>query len=272
MPELPEVETVLRDLVHAGVPGQRIISAEVFWAPLLQNTPPRSFRRLVRGQVIRRIWRHGKYLLFDLGQRRMILHLGMSGSLLLSPSPPAYTRLVLHLERTTDLFFRDPRKFGRLWLAADHGEVIGKLGPDALAADLTAHRFIQRIRKHHRQIKPLLMDQTVVAGIGNIYADEALWRAHIHPLRSTARLSDAELRRLFQSLRHVLRRSIRHRGTSLGAAPTNYRTPRGTGGRNRAFLDVYRRTGQPCSRCGTPIRRSVVGQRSTHFCPRCQPL
>lgn len=272
MPELPEVETVLRDLVDAGVPGRRILYADIFWAPLLQNVSPRSFQRLIRGQLIARICRHGKYLLFGLGGTRwMILHLGMSGGLILSTSPPDHTRLVLHLEEDEDLFYRDPRKFGRLWLTTDPGEIIGRLGPDALATDLTAPLFIQRIRKYRRQIKPLLMDQTVVAGIGNIYADEALWRARIHPLRNSAQLSDAELRRLFQAVRHVLRQSIRHRGTSLGATATNYRTARGAAGRNRGYLAVYHRTGQPCRRCRTPIRRIVVGQRSTHFCPRCQP-
>ena len=272
MPELPEVETILRDLVNAGVPGRRITSADVFWPPLLQNISPRSFQRLVRGQVIGHIWRHGKYLLLCLGDTRwMILHLGMSGGLLLATSQPDHTRLVLRLDGREDLFYRDPRKFGRIWLVADPGAVIGKLGPDALAADLTAPLFIQRVRRHRRQIKPLLMDQTVVAGIGNIYADEALWRARIHPLRNSAQLSDVELRRLFQAVRHVLRQSIRHRGTSLGATATNYRTARGAAGRNRGYLAVYHRTGQPCRRCRTPIRRIVVGQRSTHFCPRCQP-
>jgi formamidopyrimidine-DNA glycosylase len=164
------------------------------------------------------------------------------------------------------LAFNDSRKFGRIWLVNDIDEVTGKLGPEPLAWDLAPETFAERIRKRKVAIKALLLDQTAVAGVGNIYADESLFRAGIHPLRKSSSLTADELERLYVSLREVLREAIQERGTLL----RDYRTPYGEDGYFQNHLRVYGRYGKPCPRCGQPIERIRVTQRSTHFCPQCQ--
>jgi formamidopyrimidine-DNA glycosylase len=160
------------------------------------------------------------------------------------------------------LSFQDPRKFGRIWLVADHTEVTGLLGPEPLAAGLTPARFHKLLADRRRQLKPLLLDQTFLAGIGNIYADEALWEAKLHPLSLASRVSREKSGALLRGIRKVLKAGIRRNGASIDWV---YR-----GGEYQNHFKVYQRTGEPCSRCGAKIKRIVLGQRSTHFCPRCQ--
>jgi formamidopyrimidine-DNA glycosylase len=164
------------------------------------------------------------------------------------------------------LVFNDSRKFGRIWLAERLEDVVGKLGPEPLAWDLTPEDFAARIRRRKVAIKALLLDQTAVAGVGNIYADESLFRAGIHPLRKASTLTDAEAGRLYDALREVLNEAIEKRGTLL----RDYRTPYGEDGFFQNDLRVYGKAGKPCARCGEPIERIRVTQRSTHFCPKCQ--
>ena len=166
------------------------------------------------------------------------------------------------------LVFTDARKFGRVWLVKDVGSVTGKLGPEPLDWTFTPEMLVERLRGRRTAMKALLLDQTAVAGLGNIYADEALFLAGIHPLRRAASLSAEEISRLYDAIRQVLNEAIGNRGTAL----RDYRPPYGPEGAHQNHLRVYQQTGRPCPRCGAPIERIRVTQRSTHFCPRCQPL
>lgn len=270
MPELPEVETVVRDLVASGLVGQTITRVSVLWPGTLRNVTPRQLQRRLRTRTISTIRRHGKYILICVDPDWLIIHLGMSGNLFFSHHRQPHSRVVLELSDRRYLVFRDPRKFGRIWLVPHPRDVIGRLGPDALDKNLSASAFAARLRNHRRSVKSLLLDQEIIAGVGNIYADESLWRARIHPLSQAADLSEHQLHELYAALRGVLHRAIHRRGTSLGEGQSNYRRPDGASGGYRRFLRVYQRTGEPCGRCGTPIKRFRLSQRSTHFCPHCQ--
>ncbi len=275
MPELPEVETVVRGLRAAGLVGRRIRSACVVWPRTLAQPARPAFLRHVRGLVIENLGRRGKFIVFELsGGWRLLAHLRMSGRFHLAASgAPArpHEQLILRLDDGRDLRFHDPRKFGRIWLTRDPGAVLGALGPEPLDARLRAETFRRRLAGSRRRIKPLLLDQAFIAGVGNIYADEALWEAGIHPLRPADTIPAAEARRLLAAIRKVLRRGIRNLGTTLGGGATHFQAPRGADGQNQEALNAYQQTGRPCARCGTRIRRMLVGQRSTHFCPQCQP-
>ena len=197
----------------------------------------------------------------------LLIHLRMSGDLRVEDgSQPDLThdRLIVYFEDGARLVFNDTRKFGRVWLVPDPKIVLGKLGPDPFDADLTPDAFYGLLHAKHTRIKPLLLNQDFIAGIGNIYSDEALFRAKIHPLTASNRLSPQDAGNLLQSIRDVLSEAIQHNGTSIDWV---YR-----GGSFQNHFKVYQRTGEPCAICGTPIERMVLGQRGTHFCPYCQPL
>ena len=192
-------------------------------------------------------------------------------------SPPTslkgqHDRIVLTLSDGLTLYYRDTRKFGRWKLVDDPDVILAKLGPDALTRRFTLKYFSEAMRKRHRMIKPLILDQGIVAGLGNIYADEALWESKIHPERLSDSLSDAELEKLFKAIKHVLTVGVKNRGTSLGAGKTNYRDVEGDSGGHRAEVKAYGRSGKPCKRCGATLLKSVVAQRGTHFCPACQSI
>ncbi|MGQ9667139.1 MAG: bifunctional DNA-formamidopyrimidine glycosylase/DNA-(apurinic or apyrimidinic site) lyase, partial [Anaerolineae bacterium] len=215
--------------------------------------------------------RRGKFILFALDDGRWLLaHLRMTGGFCVFPTttpPHAYVRVIFHLADGRDLWYVDIRKFGRLYLVDSPEEVLHTLGVEPLGAEFTVERLADILRRRRGHIKPLLLNQSLIAGVGNIYADEALFRAGIHPLRRACELSAEEIQRLHTAVQQVLQEAIDHRGTTL----RNYRDANGEEGENQFRLDVYRRQGEPCRRCGTPIERIVVGQRGTHFCPRCQP-
>ncbi len=274
MPELPEVETIVRELRRAGIEGAAIRALDVNWRGILAEDTPAKFRRAVVGRRIDGVTRRGKFIILNLsGGRYLVVHLRMSGSLALLPDKQPQNRhahLVLHLSRGRKLVYRDPRKFGRWWLVDSPAALTASLGPEPLGPDFSAAYLARVLAEHHRMIKPLLLDQHVVAGLGNIYTDEALWEARIHPRRLCDTLAPREVSALRRAVRSVLRKAIRNRGTSLGTGQGNYRRPAGQTGRNQQKLRVYHRTGKPCPRCGTPIRRIIVAQRSTHYCPRCQ--
>jgi formamidopyrimidine-DNA glycosylase len=224
------------------------------------------------GREVIAVGRRGKYLLMQLSDgQTLVAHLRMTGRLSIVPgdSPllsDKHTRAWFGLADGAMLVFNDSRKFGRIWLAEHLEDVVGKLGPEPLAWDLTPEDFASRIRRRKTAIKALLLDQTAVAGVGNIYADESLFRAGIHPLRKASTLTDAEAERLYDALREVLNEAIQKRGTLL----RDYRTPYGEDGYFQNHLRVYGRYGKPCPSCGALIERIRVTQRSTHYCPQCQ--
>jgi formamidopyrimidine-DNA glycosylase len=295
MPELPEVETVARDL-QRRVAGATIVGATVGWERTIRHPQPAErFAAEIEGATIRRVDRRAKTVLLHLGDGRvMTVALRMTGALIVAPSgspPDPYARVVLALDDGRELRYRDVRKFGRIGLwpggglrsvgagrgarsrkVAEGGrryrigEVFSGHGPEPLSRGFTAERFADRLSRRSARLKTLLLDQSFIAGVGNIYADEALWRARLHPLRSADTLTRDELRRLHRTVRQVLREGIANRGASF----SDYVDAQGEEGGNAERLAVYRRTGEPCLRCGAVIERIVVGQRSTHFCPRCQ--
>jgi formamidopyrimidine-DNA glycosylase len=197
----------------------------------------------------------------------------MSGRLhLVTPAQPRqkHEHVLLNLSGGQQLRFHDTRKFGRLYLTPDVEHILGRLGPEPLAKGFTPKQFAQRLKPRKRLLKPLLLDQTFIAGLGNIYVDEALWESKIHPCRIAAALSRAEIQALHRAIPRVLKRGLKNLGTSLGTGKTNFYSVAKHQGRNSDQLNVFRRTGQPCPRCQTKIQRIIVGQRSTHICPRCQ--
>lgn len=285
MPELPEVECTRRRIAP-NIEGQKIVSFFSAW-PRKVFPSSAKFAQRVRGRTVLPLQRHGKRLLLPLSDGTVItIHLGMSGNLevrraktpvlLASPSranasqnspdqPRALTRHLRAVFSLSDgeLLFFDARKFGRIAWHPSIEDARTGLGPDALDPALRQAAFARALGKSRRSIKTTLLDQTVVAGVGNIYSDEALFGARIHPLRPASSLSKDELSRLFRAVRSVLRASICRQGTSI-----DWVWP---GGRMQHHLMVYGRAGEPCGRCGAAIRHLVIGQRSSHFCARCQP-
>jgi formamidopyrimidine-DNA glycosylase len=276
MPELPEVETTVNDL-RPQLLGRQIVAAHVLWPRTVAEPDAGSLAALLPGQHILSLSRRGKYLLFALESgMTLICHLRMTGRLRVEPDGgelprDPHTRAWFDLagvegQGPQRLVFSDARKFGRFWLVSDVQGVLGALGPEPLAPDFTPAVLRERLQGRHVAIKALLLDQHVVAGLGNIYADEALFSAGIHPLRSATALENGEIDRLHAAIIRVLRAAVGGRGTTL----RDYRPPYGDRGSFQEKLRVYQRTGQPCVCCGEPICRIRVTQRSTHFCPHCQ--
>lgn len=273
MPELPEVETIAREL--QVVVGRRIIGVEVRWARTVAAPDAAVFVRRLQGQRIRTVGRRGKWLVLQLdGGEYLLIHLRMSGQIVLGQEAGAgavsAVRVVLALDDGQRLWFSDPRKFGRMVLTADPAGVLNGLGPEPLEEGFTPQRLGGLLAGRRARLKPLLMDQHFLAGLGNIYTDEILWRARLHPLQSANTLSDQEVVRLHQAIREVLMEAIAGRGSTLQDG--RYVGPDGLPGDFASRLVVYQRDGKPCPRCGTPIERMIVGGRGTHFCPGCQRL
>jgi formamidopyrimidine-DNA glycosylase len=286
MPELPEVETVARDL-QRWVAGATIAGAEVLWDRTIRHPlPPERFMAEIAGARIRRVGRRAKSVLIFLEDGRVItVALRMTGALIVAAAgapDDRYVRVAFHLADGRQLRYRDVRKFGRIGLWEGGGlrrvrearqpyrvgHVFARHGPEPLARSFSVARLTERLRRRSARLKTLLLDQSFIAGVGNIYADEALWHARLHPLRAADTLQGDEVRRLHRSIRRVLRQGIANRGASF----SDYVGADGEPGANAERLRVYQRTGEPCYRCGRPIERIVIGQRSTHFCPHCQPL
>ena len=270
MPELPEVEYLARQL-QSELVGHRIVTASVVWARSIGDANPCTFVARITGHTITRAGRRGKHLLLYLESGDvLVIHRRMSGNLYLSPpvTEDPYIRVSFTLEDGRRLLYSDPRKFGRLTLATAHelDSMFAGLGPEPLALEFTPAMLAGRLAVTQRAIKAVLLDQSIVAGLGNIYADESLFRAGIHPLRPAASLSRKEVEALWAGIRLVLETGIEHGGTTFG----RHRDAFNEAGTNVEHLNVYRRTGQPCQRCGTPIQRIVVAQRGTHYCPHCQ--
>jgi formamidopyrimidine-DNA glycosylase len=278
MPELPEVETIARE-VRPLVVGRRVLDAWFDWPNQIKHPEPADFVASVRSREILSVERRAKWIIFSLGPQSddgepavLAIQVKMTGQLdVVAADAPRekHVHAAFSLDDGRELRLRDTRKFGRMavYSLADADQVLGELGPEPLGEELTLTAFRRLLRRRKARIKTLLMDQAFLAGVGNIYADEALWRARLHPLRSAAGLRPDQERELYTSLRDVLAEAIDRRGSSVDS----YRAPSGTGDMQR-FLNVYGRTGKPCPRCGRPTRRMVIGARSTHFCSWCQRL
>lgn len=289
MPELPEVETIRRGLM-ATIVGRRIEAVDVLWPPSLIASQS-QVEHLLLGKHVCGIGRRGKLLIVDLdGGEHLLVHPMMTGQLvvaedsgtvfagghpsrsMLDPMPNPTTRVVFRLDEGRSLFFNDQRKFGRVTLVDDAGlgadSFLSRLGPEPLDGGFTLDGFRRQLARHARApVKAALLDQTVVAGIGNIYADESLHLARVHPRRLAGSLTAAESRRLHQTIRKTLASAVNHGGTSFAGYVNAARGQAGYLVRAR----VFRRTGQPCPVCGTTIERIRVAGRGTSFCPRCQP-
>jgi len=258
------VETIARKL-KPELTGKIIIEADLRWSRTLAAPSVKKFKEQIKGQKILRVGRRAKYLDISLSEFDMLVHLRMSGDLFMRESnfePEKHDRLILKLTGGKSLVFSDTRKFGRIWLTANPENVLGKLGPEPLSRGFTSQWLHTALHNRHRQLKPLLLDQTFLAGLGNIYTDEALHIAKLHPLAASDSLTAEQSRALQAAVRTVLKEGIRRNGASIDWV---YR-----GGEFQNHFRVYDREGKPCPVCGTKIERIIVGQRSTHYCPNCQ--
>ncbi|MCH7812112.1 MAG: bifunctional DNA-formamidopyrimidine glycosylase/DNA-(apurinic or apyrimidinic site) lyase [Chloroflexi bacterium] len=283
MPELPEVETLARDL-RAAVTGRTITKARV--APdatrLVQEISPRAFTAGLRGRRIDGVRRRGKYLLIELDRGLWwVVHRRMSGNLLRRPTgapDEPYLRARFTLDDGTELRFIDLRKFGTMWLTGDPQPILAGLGPEPLDGTFTAKVLAEIVAKRSAPMKAVLLDQSAIAGIGNLYADEALHYAGIHPKREARGLTNAEVARLRHGIVRALEQGLANLGSSVGAKKGEEISLRdhvnlsGEPGGNQEYLVAYGREGQPCRACGTPIERLKLSNRSAHYCPRCQPF
>jgi formamidopyrimidine-DNA glycosylase len=282
MPELPEVETVARDL-RPRIVGAAIVGARCTWARTLRTHAPDAFAEAVAGRRVESVGRRAKQVVIELsGDAALTIHLKMTGQLFVVPADAPedpYVRLVLELQDGREIRFRDIRKFGKIGLYGRDpisGELIAEvggaavfaaIGPEPLDPGFTLRDFRRRLRRRKARLKSLLLDQSFIAGVGNIYADEALWTARLHPLRTVRTLRPPDERRLFEAVRTILAEAIERRGSSID----DYTAPDGDGSMQER-LQVYQRTGEACPRCGRPIRRVVIGARSTHLCSWCQRI
>lgn len=274
MPELPEVETTVR-LLRPELEGRRITSVRVHWARTLGGQSAAELERACVGARIARLWRRAKYIVADLERGgasagALLVHLRMTGRLYVeSARTPRdrFDKVELGLERGRMLRFLDVRKFGRLLFVADAARELAELGPEPLEREFTPRWLARELGARTGRIKPLLLDQAFLAGMGNIYTDECLHQAGIHPLARSDRIDAARVKRLHAAIRSTLRAAIAREGSSFD---TFYRTPEGQPGSYQEQFRVYGRDGKPCRVCGEAIARIVVGQRGTHLCRRCQ--
>jgi len=270
LPELPEVETIKNELAPRVV-GRCINGVTLNWKGMVAYPEAKEFCRGVIGKKIAGLNRRGKYLLFHLDNGdSLIIHLKMTGALILGNDlsrQPEYTRAVIHLDNGDCIFFRDPRKFGKMRLVKDGDAITDKLGSEPLEGGFTAGKLAKLLEKRKAPVKMVLLDQKAIAGIGNMYADEALFAAGINPLRRADGLLKEEIGRLYKAIRRVLREAVGSKGASVS---TYYRPDGGKGTAHFSFKVAHRR-GQNCLKCGEPLKYIKVGNRGTYFCRQCQP-
>jgi len=276
MPELPEVQTYVQEL-KPNLLDRTIIAAQVQWPRIIAMPSAENFAQKIIGQRFTHFERRGKYMLLGLASGdTLIVHLRMTGKVRVYEAdvePDKHTHTILALDDGRRLHYHDTRKFGRLWLVDDPQTVLYKLGPEPLGADFTPEVLAQALAKRRGAIKSLLLDQAIVAGLGNIYVDEVLFASYVHPLCPGNSLTPEEIQVIHGEIQRILGQAIERGGSSLGGSSLqNYLRPGGEQGGYQDAHQVFRRTGQPCPRCGQAIQRIVVTQRSTHFCPQCQPL
>lgn len=270
MPELPEVETVARGL-RSSLPGRSITGVQVGWPRSIASCPPDEFAQRLVGRRVRTVGRRGKYVVVGLDVGHLLIHLKMSGRLRVVPADEPvdnHVHVVFGLDNGMQLRFHDVRKFGRVYLVDDVSEVTARLGPEPLSDEFTLELFRQLLERRSGRLKSLLLNQEFLAGLGNIYADEALFAARLHPLRSAGTLTPAEQEDLYDAIRLVLRRAVASRGTTL--TDGGYTDSEGQSGGYQDQIAVYGQTGNPCPRCEALIERIVIGGRSSHYCPVCQ--
>jgi formamidopyrimidine-DNA glycosylase len=260
MPELPEVETVVRTVTPYLV-GRRILEAH-FTSKFVTPGNRKTLASRVTGRTIHSVSRRGKFIVVELDQGTLAINLGMTGNLLAGGKAGQHTHGYFTLDDGV-LLYNDPRQFGRIEWSAGPAKRVAKLGPEPL--EISLEEFQKRMKRRAR-LKALLLNQTFLAGVGNIYADESLFRAGVHPLAMAQRLSSSRVARLHQAIRELLTEAIEHRGSSI----SDYRDAQGEPGGFQLLHKVYGRDGEPCTVCGTPIRKTLVAQRGTHYCPKCQ--
>lgn len=276
MPELPEVETIRQRLIKGfekspSILKQKISKVNLLWSGVVAEPDPQTFASFLLGQMVLAVDRRAKFLVLSLSDAYLVFHLRMSGDLYLEEQEksapfrdPKHDRLWLDFESGWRLVFNDTRKFGRVWLVNDTSKLFSQLGLEPFDEKLTHAVFYQMLQAHSRQLKPLLIDQHFIAGIGNIYSDEALFSAQLNPKRLSDSLSPAEAEELLKAIRSVLTKAIDQKGASIDWV---YR-----GGDFQNHFQVYQQTGNPCPNCGHPIEKTKVAQRGTHFCPNCQKM
>jgi len=260
MPELPEVETVVRTVAPYLV-GRRIVEAR-FTSKFVTPGNRRALAARVTGRLIASVRRRGKFIVIELDQGTLAIHLGMTGNLLAGGKVGEHTHGVFTLDDGV-LLYNDPRQFGRIEWSAGQPKRAAHLGPEPL--EISLEEFQKQMKRRSR-VKPLLMNQSFLAGLGNIYTDESLFRSGIHPLAIAARLNASRMARLHQNIRELLTEAIEHRGSTI----SDYRDADGASGAFQLRHQVYGREGEPCTVCGTPIKKILVAQRGTHYCPKCQ--
>lgn len=270
MPELPEVETVVRGLREPLV-GRRVTGTWYDWPRTIHSPDPDELAARITGQTVRSVTRRAKYIVCTLDHDYLLIHLKMTGRLYVTPADALddadrWVHFRLDLDNGHQLRFSDARKFGKVYLTDQIERITGALGPEPLEDDFTPDVLRARLAGRSKLIKALLLDQTFVAGVGNIYADEALFRARIHPLRRSDTLNDDEITRLHAMIRAALADGVAREGASVNW----YRKPDGSRGEAHEHLYVYGRADEPCLVCGSPIHKIRVAQRGTHFCPQCQ--
>jgi formamidopyrimidine-DNA glycosylase len=274
MPELPEVDTV-RAALGPVLTGRTLEAVDILDTRLVRPFEPRAVADELEGERIAAVERRGKYLIFRFESgRSLLIHLRMTGSLRHvangAPADDPYRRAVVRLDDGSDVMYRDVRRFGT-WLLLEPGELepylAPRLGAEPFSSDFTPKRLAARLANRRAPIKAALLDQRTLAGMGNIYVDEALWRARIHPRKPAGELAPDEVRRLRAAVRRSLQAGIARQGASL----RDYAKPDGSRGRMQEEFKVYGRAGEPCDRCGTPIEKTRVAGRGTWYCPHCQP-
>jgi len=267
MPELPEVETIKNELTP-HVTGRKFTGVRICDSRPVQPLEPDEFAHRLTGKTIVSLSRRAKYLIFNLSDdEHLIIHLRMTGALLWNPcGNEPFARAEFLFDDGSKLVYTDVRRFGTFYLTRNSSSVIGKLGLEPLSREFTPATLGRLLATHNAPVKSVILNQELIAGIGNMYADESLFTSRIHPRRPASTLSKAEARDLHKAIRNVLRKGIRNKGASV----RNYRCPNGGQGTAHEEFCVAHRGGEPCPRCGQPISRIVVGQRGTYICPNCQ--
>ena len=262
MPELPEVDSYRTGLAKS-MKGWKIHSGKANW-------PPASDAHFenIKGEKIIGFDRRGKYLIIELDVHNIIVHLRMTGRIDIVKETPKYTTVEIDFSNGKKMCLVDYRKFGRVWVVKDISRIVGHLGIEPLSKQFTAKKLNKMLEKRTGRLKPLLLNQNFIAGIGNYLADEILFRAAIHPLRKADTLTKEEKKILHRSIRHIIRKSIDYGGTTF----LTFRGPEGKKGEFWKKLQVFRKTGEPCPHCNRPITRIIVGQRSTHLCENKQNM
>jgi formamidopyrimidine-DNA glycosylase len=278
VPELPEVETIVKDL-QKKVLSRTFVDVWTDTKKIIKKPKDfEEFRKQIRGKKIQKIWRRGKNIIFELSEDySLLIHQKLTGHLLYGhwnkkDKANSYIRLKFFLDNRKILALSDLRKFAKveLWRTEDlkNSKELKSLGPEPLEKSFTFEKFKEVLKNRRGKIKQVLMNQEIIVGIGNIYSDESLWRARVHPFKQVAKLREKELRNIYKHIRLVLRKAIRLRGESI----SDYRDPAGRKGRFDKIRKVYRRGGEKCSRCGVKIERKKIAGRSAHFCPNCQKV